>query len=56
MDYVGVSQYLQDADLSSDPFYVWLIDYLLFLQDLYCYFLASWDVDTQLHLAEGSLS
>lgn len=55
MDYIGVSQYLQDADLASDPLYVRLIDYLLFLQDLYCYFLAGWDVDAQLHLPESAL-
>lgn len=56
LDYVGVPQDLQDADLPSHPLDVCLLHYLLLLQGFHRHSLVSGQMDSQTHFAEGALS
>ena len=56
LDDVGVTEYLEDADLASYSFNIGLLYDLLFLQGLHRHSLLRPDVHPQPHLSECSLS
>lgn len=53
---VGMSEDLEDADLSCNAFDIRLLDDLLLLQGLNGHFLASRNVNAKAHLAESALA
>ncbi len=56
LDDVGVSQYLEDADLAGDSFDVRLLHYFLFLQRFDCDLLIGGGVDGQTDFTESAFS